>query len=290
LTLRGSPDCHVFVLAMPFYLLGGRFIIRIETNLLFEFRRFWPSRETMRISPLKPIKAVVQAAGRWYIRRLCRAESNNQVFRCHNERPIEYRFALECLAEARAKSVLDVGTGTTAWPHILRNCGFVVTAIDNIHDYWGSDVLNRHWTVLDVDITHPDGFSGHFDAITCISVIEHIVEHERAFENMLRLLAPGGILILTTPYSHHEYCANVYERSDASYGSDALYICRSHSATEIQAWQNLGARLRRRELWRLFSGPVWATGERIEWQRAETEDCPHHLGCFAFEKATALLS
>jgi SAM-dependent methyltransferase len=230
------------------------------------------------------LKALGHYAGDWYIRRVCSAECDSQRFAHHNERPIEYRFALEALGRTRPKTVLDVGTGTTAWPHLLRNCGFVVTAIDNVRDYWRQGMVNRHWTVLDVDITDPQEFHGPFDAVTCISVMEHIVDHEKAMRNMLRLLAPGGSLIITTPYSHREPCPNVYKRSDALYGQDLPYICRSHSALEIEQWQRLGARVKRRELWRLFSGPVWATGNHIDWEEAPSEDAPHQLGCFEFEK------
>jgi 2-polyprenyl-3-methyl-5-hydroxy-6-metoxy-1,4-benzoquinol methylase len=235
--------------------------------------------------PHNPLKALVHQAGTRYIRHVCSAESRQQKFAHHNERPIEYRFALECLARARPQNVLDVGTGTTAWPQLLRNCGFVTTAIDNIRDYWDHHMVNRHSTVLDVDITKPGEFHGTFDAVTCISVMEHIMDHETAVRHMLRLLAPGGLLVITTPYNPREYCANVYERPDALYGRDAAYICRSHSVKEIERWQNLGARLRRRELWRLFSGPVWATGDRVAWEQAQSEDAPHQLGCFEFEKA-----
>jgi 2-polyprenyl-3-methyl-5-hydroxy-6-metoxy-1,4-benzoquinol methylase len=237
-----------------------------------------------RSGSVNPFKAIVRQAGNWYIRRVCGAESAAQKFAHHNERPIEYRFALESLARVRPQTVLDVGTGTTAWPHLLRNCGFVVTAIDNVRDYWSAGMVNRHWTVRDVDITRPGDFEGPFDAVTCISVIEHIEDHLGAVRNMLRLLGPGGLLIITTPYNHREPCPNVYQRPDALYGRNQPYICRSHSAQEIARWEELGARLRRRELWRLFSGPVWATGSRVVWERAESEDMPHQLGCFEFEK------
>jgi 2-polyprenyl-3-methyl-5-hydroxy-6-metoxy-1,4-benzoquinol methylase len=233
---------------------------------------------------MDPFKALARQAGNWYIRRVCSAESDSQKFAHHNERPIEYRFALECLARVRPKTVLDVGTGTTSWPHLLRNCGFVVTAIDNVRDYWDHQIVNRHWTVLDIDITKSKQLHGPFDAVTCISVMEHIVDHEIAVRNMLRVLAPGGLLIITTPYNHREHCPNVYKRSDALYGQDLPYICRSHSAKEIEDWQKLGARLKRREMWRLFSGPVWATGERIAWEQVQSEATPHQLGCFEFEK------
>ena len=231
-----------------------------------------------------PFKALVRHAGDWYVRRLCSNEFREQQFTYHTERMIEYRFALDCLTRVRPETVLDVGTGTTAWPHLLANCGFVTSAIDNIRDYWKNDIVNRHWTVLDVDIANPGKFHGPFDAITCISVMEHIEDHENAVRQMLRLLAPGGLLVITTPYNQHEYCANVYKHPDALYGQHLPYICRSHSAEHIEKWQGLGARLRRKEMWRLFSGPVWATGRRIPWEQVQSEDAPHQLGCFDFEK------
>jgi len=233
---------------------------------------------------MNALKALVHRIGRWYIRRICLSEFQGQTFSHHNERPIEYRFALQALAVARPKTVLDVGTGTTAWPHLLRNCGFVVTAIDNVRDYWPTGMVNRHWTVLDVDITNPDSFSGCFDAITCISVLEHIEDYETAVQNMLALLTLGGLLILTCPYNHGEFCPNVYKRPDALYGQDLPYICRSYSSKQLEKWLALGASVERRELWRLFSGPVWATGQRVSWELAESPDKPHQLGCFVLRK------
>jgi 2-polyprenyl-3-methyl-5-hydroxy-6-metoxy-1,4-benzoquinol methylase len=38
---------------------------------------------------------------------------------------------------------------------------------------------------------------GTFDILTCISVVEHIPEKYFAFKEMLRVLKPGGILIVT---------------------------------------------------------------------------------------------
>jgi hypothetical protein len=48
---------------------------------------------------MNPLKALVHWAGQLYIRRVCSSESQNQVFRVHNERPIEYRFSLDVLAQ-----------------------------------------------------------------------------------------------------------------------------------------------------------------------------------------------
>jgi 2-polyprenyl-3-methyl-5-hydroxy-6-metoxy-1,4-benzoquinol methylase len=234
-------------------------------------------------SLLAPLKSVIHRAGRAYIARICSSEAASQTFVRANERPIEYSFALRCLASTQPRRVLDVGTGTTAWPHLLRNCGYVVRAIDNVRDYWPSGMVNRHWVVEDVDILRPDGFSEQFDAITCISVIEHIEDHVRAAATMARLLKPGGTLVLTTPYSHHHPFPNVYKHPDATWKVDLPYICRSSCATDLSAWMACGLHLERRELWRMFTGPVWRTGQPCDWAEA-TEEETHQLGCFAFRK------
>jgi SAM-dependent methyltransferase len=236
---------------------------------------------------VRSVKSLVHSAGLWYIRKICFSEFGHQTFSVHNERSIEYRFALQALGETRPQTVLDVGTGTTAWPHLLRNCGYIVIAIDNVHDYWPDGMVNRHWAVLDVDILNPDGkLQERYDAITCISVLEHIENHARAVQNMAELLKPGGILILTTPFSHANPDPNVYLRPDALYGKDNPYICRSSCVNDLKQWLASGLTLDRRELWRLFTGPVWATGERCAWQQVKTEHEPHQLGCFVFRRTS----
>ena len=234
---------------------------------------------------MNPFKAILHNLGHRYIHEICLREWKGQKFTVHNERPIEYRFALQALAENAPVSVLDVGTGTTAWPHLLRNCGYVVTAVDNVRDYWPDGMVNRHWTVLDVNILNPGNLAQQqFDAVTCISVLEHIEDHARAVHNMAARLSPGGILVLTTPYSHNHPYPNVYKHPEALYGSDLPYICRSSSARELKEWLKNGLTLERRELWSLFTGEVWATGQRRSWEKAANDDQAHQLGCFVFRK------
>lgn len=50
------------------------------------------------------------------------------------------------------------------------------------------------------DITHTKFKEGIFDAITCLSVIEHGVDVHAYFKEMSRILRPGGILITSTDY------------------------------------------------------------------------------------------
>jgi len=50
------------------------------------------------------------------------------------------------------------------------------------------------------DITRTDFADGFFDAVTCMSVIEHGVPLEPYFREMYRVLKPGGLLITSTDY------------------------------------------------------------------------------------------
>ena len=74
-------------------------------------------------------------------------------------------------------------------PHGHTFCA-IVTAIDSVHDYWPNSMINRHWRVLDVDITKTEAASlpKQFGAITCISVLEHIEKYNQAIANMVSLL------------------------------------------------------------------------------------------------------
>jgi hypothetical protein len=99
------------------------------------------------------LKKAVHSAGRRYCRTVARSEYEGQIYRRINERPIEYRFVFEAIRHTAPKSVLDVGTGESALPSLIRTCGPVVTAIDNIRGYWPEGMVNRHFHVKDEDAT-----------------------------------------------------------------------------------------------------------------------------------------
>lgn len=66
-----------------------------------------------------------------------------------------------------------------------------------------------------------------FDAITCLSVIEHGVEVHAYFKEMSRILKPGGILITSTDY----YETNLDTKGQSEYG----FPIHIFSKTEIMA-------------------------------------------------------
>ena len=119
-----------------------------------------------------------------------------------NERPREYGYALKSLDlymhHKGAASILDVGPGRSSWPHLLWYCGYHVEAVDQEVGYWKRREFNRHYPVTTHDITESP-MPYRFDAITCISTLEHIRKRETALKNMALSLRPNGILIVTLP-------------------------------------------------------------------------------------------
>jgi SAM-dependent methyltransferase len=64
------------------------------------------------------------------------------------------------------------------------------------------------------DITQTNFPDQNFDAITCLSVIEHGVDLEAYFKEMSRLLKPGGILMTSTDY----YADPIDTKNQIAYG------------------------------------------------------------------------
>jgi len=229
-------------------------------------------------------KALLRSLALWYVKRICRHEFEGQQFIAVNERPIEYRFVFEQLTAAFPRTVLDVGTGLTALPQLMRTCGFLVTAIDNIRDYWPEGMVNRHYHVLDDDILQPR-VPGPFDFITCVSTLEHIRDASRAVRSMFSLLRPGGRLVITCPYNEQAYVPNVYALP-GSIGADKYpFVTQAFSRRELDGWiQDNRARLVAQEYWRFFDGPYWTLGARVLPERTSAT-AQHQISCIALEKA-----
>ena len=214
-------------------------------------------------------------------------EYKRQTFIGLNERPIEYSFVFKWIGMLSPAKVLDVGTGTTALPHLIRNCGPLVTAIDNISDYWPAGMSNRHYYVLDKDITASTFITkDKFDLITCISVIEHIKNHDIAIKNMFLLLKEGGHLILTCPYTENEYMENVYELPESNaFGKKIPFVCQSYSKDKLNNWlKDNGGKIIEQEFWQLWNGDYWSTGNKIIPPRKVGPKDKHQITCILIRK------
>jgi SAM-dependent methyltransferase len=233
---------------------------------------------TVMLSLKQQIALLYSKAAQLPMNPILRYEWSRRDQRHINERPIEYPFALTSLSDLCPSSVLDVGTGTTAWPQLLANCGYNVTAIDEGDSYWGRRPSNRHHYVLHDDITNPT-IEGKFDVVTCLSVIEHIQDHEAAVRGLRSLLSSGGHAVLSFPYNERRFIENVYALPGVSYGADAPYICRMYSRRELQGWLAYGFEIERQEYYRIFTGDLWAFGQRLRPPVKTGVNEPHHLTC-----------
>jgi len=222
--------------------------------------------------------------GRMYCRHLCRNEFRKQDKTRKNERPVELRFVFEHLTRTCPDTVLDVGPGKSSLPHLMSICGYNVTAVDNIDDYWRAGVFNRHFLVEKDDIRSPR-LTGPFDFITCVSVLEHIADHERAVASMLSLLDPGGSLVLTFPYCETRYVENVYALPEAGYGAHFPYICQVFSRAEVDGWLAANhCEIADMEFWRFFTGELWTFGGRVCPPVETTADGLHQHCCLLLRK------
>lgn len=86
------------------------------------------------------------------------------------------------------------------------------------------------------DITRapfPDAF---FDAITCLSVIEHGVPLENYFREMHRLLKPGGLLITSTDY----YPTPIDTREMCAHGSPIRIFSKPEIQSALSLAESIG--------------------------------------------------
>lgn len=228
-------------------------------------------------------KYLIRAIANKYNQKICQREYEGQKWHI-NERPIEFRFVFQQLTNIMPTTVLDVGAGTTSLPHMIHNCGFVVTAIDNIKDYWPNGMVNRHFYVINDSILNIK-ITKQFDFVTCISVLEHIDDHRTAMRSLFSLVVPKGYLLLTFPYNERNYVKNVYSLPEASYGKDLPYICQVYSRKQIDDWLlTNGGRIMKQEYWEIFSGNFWTFGERLRVPSQVDLIQKHHLTCILIQK------
>lgn len=231
------------------------------------------------------IKRWLKKIGDVFISFLNKREFNTQIFEGFNERAVEYRFVFEQVTRYCPRNVLDVGTGKSALPQLIRNCGPIVTSVDNIHDYWPKGMTNRHYHVIQDNINDTRLKLAQFDMITCISVLEHIIDHKAAIRSMINLLKPGGTLVLTFPYNENRYVQNVYALPGSIGAEIYPFITQVFSRQEVECWcENNPVKLISQEWWRFFDGEFWTLGHPISPPQQTTFDLPHNIGCIVLRK------
>lgn len=119
--------------------------------------------------------------------------------------PTVAHYLAEMPREAR---VLDLGCGNGAIIASFLDQGWDLVCVDISQS--GLALARQRWPQIRFeygDVTGDLSRLGTFDAILSTEVIEHLFLPERFAQNAYRLLKPGGVLVLSTPY--HGWLKNV---------------------------------------------------------------------------------
>lgn len=109
---------------------------------------------------------------------------------------IAAHIARRASCEGRPRICLDVGCGEQPLRAELLEAGFQYVSFDIEQNASGSvDYLGA------IDQPLPAALATlRFDLIVCTEVLEHVADWPTAFENLARLLKPGGQLLITCPH------------------------------------------------------------------------------------------
>jgi ubiquinone/menaquinone biosynthesis C-methylase UbiE len=103
------------------------------------------------------------------------------------------------------QKILDAGAGEMRYQRLLTHLHYTSQDICQ-YDGRGKDGLHTGaWDTARIDIVSditdipvPDA---SFDYVLCTEVFEHVPESTLAFDELVRILRPGGMLIITAPFA-----------------------------------------------------------------------------------------
>jgi len=108
----------------------------------------------------------------------------------------------ECaLRPLAGKSALDVGCGAGLLAEPLARLGASVTAIDAAPELIDAAKAHAAGQGLQIDYraVGVEELEGEYDLVTALEVIEHVADPQGFVTSLAQRLAPGGLLILSTP-------------------------------------------------------------------------------------------
>ncbi len=100
------------------------------------------------------------------------------------------------------KSALDVGCGAGLLCEPLARLGAEVTGVDAAPENIRAAALHADGSGLDIRYVSGELASlglGQFDLVTCLEVLEHVAAKSRFIAELASTLAPGGLLVVSTP-------------------------------------------------------------------------------------------
>lgn len=99
------------------------------------------------------------------------------------------------------KSALDVGCGAGLLAEPLARMGATVTALDAAPELIAAAKAHAEAQGLAIDYRAMgvEDLTGQYDLVTAMEVVEHVADPRAFLASLAARLAPGGLLILSTP-------------------------------------------------------------------------------------------
>ena len=127
----------------------------------------------------------------------------NPVRLCYIRDMLDQHFGLDeqGLRPLEGKCALDVGCGAGLLAEPLARLGATVTAVDAAPEL--IEVAKAHAAgqglAIDYRAVGVEALDGQFDLVTSMEVIEHVADPQVFVKDLAARLAPGGLMILSTP-------------------------------------------------------------------------------------------
>jgi len=158
-----------------------------------------------------------------------------------------------CFSGMRGAQVLEIGGAPGGYlAYLAETHGLQATAID--YSPTGCLKLRENFRMLELDVTvhqldvfDADATSSEYDAVYSLGFVEHFAHVQQALDAHIRLVRPGGLVVIGAPYM-----AGPYGLALTMLGPDVL---KTHNprGTRLDVWDaHLAARgLRKEAAWRL---------------------------------------
>ncbi|NLX57815.1 MAG: class I SAM-dependent methyltransferase [Phycisphaerae bacterium] len=132
-------------------------------------------------------------------------------------------------------SVVDLGAGEGALTLRLREAGYACEAVEREPGRFAVEGVPCHGLDLNGDFAGAMGRT--FDVVTAVEIIEHLENPRHFLRQCVRLLAPGGLLLVTTPNIEDVYSrVRFLLRGRFSFFYEEHYRDMGH-LTPLASWQ-----------------------------------------------------
>ncbi len=110
--------------------------------------------------------------------------------------------ALEYLQSITPSNHLDIGCGNGKFIDIIQNSDLNIKSLSAMDTNKNVVTLNdtfKNCSFFQSDILNSQIKNNEFDSVSCLDVLEHIKEIDKAIEEIKRILKPEGYLIVSGP-------------------------------------------------------------------------------------------